>query len=201
MNLDPSRQLARLVGQLPDLHVLPPYQQALWRIRAALLRHATGVTCGHRVRVDGRFYYPAGLRLIMGTGVRIKRDVRAGWEPGRAPGASLAIGAGTEVLSETRLDCTGGIQVGERSHIGRRSSIYTHRHLLDRRETPALDAPIETAPVTIGNDVMLYSDVVVLPGVTIGDGAVVAVRAVVSDDVPPYAIVGGMPARVIRERT
>ena len=201
MNLDPSRQLARLVGQLPDLHMAPAYQRALWRIRAQLLQRAAGVMCGDGVRVDGRFYFPAGLRLRLGDGVHIKRDVRAGWEPGHAPNAELTIGAGTEVLSESRLDCTGGIQVGERSHIGRRATIYTHRHVLDRRDTPALDAPIETAPVTIGDDVMIYSEVVVLPGVTIGDGAVVAVRAVVSDDVPPYAIVGGMPARVIRERT
>ena len=201
MNLDPARQLARLFGQLPDLHVLPPYQQAIWRARAALFRRAAGVSCGNGLRLDGRFYYPAGLRLTVDDGVRIKRDVRAGWEPGHAPDAELSIGAGTEILSETRLDCTGGIHIGARSHVGRRSTIYTHRHLLDERETPALDAPIETAPVTIGDDVMLYSEVVVLPGVTIGDGAVVAVRAVVSDDVPPYAIVGGMPARVIRERT
>ena len=201
MNLDAARQLGRLVGHLPDLNVLSPYQRMLWRIRSMLLQRAGRVTCGSGVRVDGCFYYPAGLRLDIGEGVRIKRDVRAGWEPGHAPDAGLTIGAGTEVLSETRLDCTGGIQVGERSHIGRRSTIYTHRHVLDRRDTPALDAPIESAPVTIGNDVMLYSEVVVLPGVTIGDGAVVAVRAVVSDDVPPYAIVGGMPARVIRERT
>ena len=201
MNLDPARQLGRLVGQLPDLHVLPPYQRALWRLRAMLLRRAAGVTCGAGVRIDGCFYFPSGLGLRLGDGVRIKRDVRAGWEPGRLPDAALTIGAGTEVLSETRLDCTGGIAVGERSHIGRRSTIYTHRHLLDRRDVPALEAPIEPAPVTIGDDVMLYSEVVVLPGVTIGDGAVVAVRAVVSDDVPPYAVVAGMPARVVRERT
>lgn len=180
--------------------MLPPYQRLIWRIRAALLHRATDVSCGMGIRVDSRFYYPAGLKLVVGDGVRIKRDVRAGWEPGRAPNAELSIGPGTEVLSETRLDCTGGIQVGERSHIGRRSTIYTHRHVLDRRDTPVLDAPIETAPVIIGDDVMLYSEVVVLPGVTIGDGAVVAVRSVVSDDVPPYAIVAGMPARVIRER-
>ena len=47
---------------------------------------------------------------------------------------------------------------------------------------------------------MLYNEVVVLPGVTIGDGAVVAVRAVVTRDVPPYAVVAGVPARVIGSR-
>jgi virginiamycin A acetyltransferase len=57
------------------------------------------------------------------------------------------------------------------------------------------------APIAIGDDVMLYNEVVVLPGVTIGDGAVVAIRAVVTRDVPPYAKVAGIPARVIGERT
>jgi virginiamycin A acetyltransferase len=52
----------------------------------------------------------------------------------------------------------------------------------------------------IGNDVWLGYEALILPGVTIGDGAVVATRAVVTKDVPPYAIVAGNPARVVRTR-
>lgn len=54
--------------------------------------------------------------------------------------------------------------------------------------------------VVIGNDVWLASDCLILSGVSIGDGAVVAARAVVTRDIPPYAIVGGNPAKVIRYR-
>jgi acetyltransferase-like isoleucine patch superfamily enzyme len=54
--------------------------------------------------------------------------------------------------------------------------------------------------VVIGNDVWLGSQCLILSGVTIGDGAAVAARAVVTKDVPPYAIVGGNPARLIRRR-
>lgn len=53
---------------------------------------------------------------------------------------------------------------------------------------------------TIGNDVWLGANVVVLRGVTIGDGAIVAANAVVTKDVPPYTICGGIPAKVIRPR-
>ena len=58
--------------------------------------------------------------------------------------------------------------------------------------------PEETT--TVGNDVWIGCNVVVLPGVTIGDGAVVAAGSIVTKDVPPYAIVAGSPARVLRYR-
>ena len=54
--------------------------------------------------------------------------------------------------------------------------------------------------IVIGNDVWIGYEAVVLAGVTIGDGAIVAARAVVTKDVPPYTIVGGVPARPIRKR-
>jgi virginiamycin A acetyltransferase len=52
----------------------------------------------------------------------------------------------------------------------------------------------------IGNDVWLGYDALVMPGIKIGDGAIVAARAVVTKDVPPYAVVGGNPARVVKQR-
>lgn len=55
-------------------------------------------------------------------------------------------------------------------------------------------------PVTIGNDVWVGANASILSGVTIGDGAVVAAGAVVVDDIPPYAMVGGVPARIIKYR-
>ena len=200
MNGRLARQLARLAGQLPDLPQLGAYQRAVWALRAALLRRATGVTLGSNVRVDGRFYYPEGLDLQIGAHVRIKRDVRAGWEREHGPDVALVVGAGTEVLAHARLDCTGGIRIGMGSHIGRACAIYTHRHAVQRRDVPVLEAPIDIAPVEIGDDVMIYSDVVVLPGITIGDGAVVAVRSVVTADVAPYAIVAGTPAKQTGQR-
>ena len=54
--------------------------------------------------------------------------------------------------------------------------------------------------IVVGNDVWIGYEAVILAGVTIGDGAVIGARAVVTKDVPPYTIVGGVPARPIRKR-
>lgn len=55
-------------------------------------------------------------------------------------------------------------------------------------------------PIIIGNDVWIGARVVILDGVKVGDGAVIATGAIVTKDVPPYAIVGGVPAKIIKYR-
>ena len=62
------------------------------------------------------------------------------------------------------------------------------------------DAWDNKGDIVIGNDVWIGYDAVILSGVTIGDGAIIGTRAVVTKDVPPYTIVGGVPARQIRKR-
>ena len=62
------------------------------------------------------------------------------------------------------------------------------------------DAWDNKGDIVVGNDVWIGYEAVVLSGVTIGDGAIIGTRAVVTKDVPPYTIVGGVPARPIRRR-
>ena len=69
---------------------------------------------------------------------------------------------------------------------------------LDRKDVAA--AWDNKGDIVIGNDVWIGYEAVIMAGVRIGDGAVIAARAVVTRDVPPYTIVGGVPARVIRRR-
>lgn len=66
--------------------------------------------------------------------------------------------------------------------------------------TNIADAWDNKGDIIIGNDVWIGYEAVILSGVTIGDGAVIGTRAVVTKDIPPYTIVGGMPAKTIRKR-
>jgi acetyltransferase-like isoleucine patch superfamily enzyme len=58
---------------------------------------------------------------------------------------------------------------------------------------------VETAPVRIGSNVYIGFDVMVMPGVNLGDGAIVGSRSVVWDDVPPHTVVAGNPARAVKQ--
>jgi acetyltransferase-like isoleucine patch superfamily enzyme len=73
------------------------------------------------------------------------------------------------------------------------------RQMASRPSAEPIEPAEQARPIVIGNGVWIGFDSVVLPGVTIGDGAIVGARSVVTSDVPCYAIVAGNPARVIRQ--
>lgn len=89
------------------------------------------------------------------------------------------------------------------NHSMKSLSNYTFPIFFDEWELDAKDikqAWDNKGNITIGNDVWIGYEAVIMQGVTIGDGAVIATRAVVTKDVAPYTIVGGVPARPIRKR-
>lgn len=108
-------------------------------------------------------------------------------------GATLRLGHNVVINNGTIISARVGITIGEGTGIG------YHCLLMDSDHHPiAPGLPINEGPIVIGKHVWLASKVTVLQGVTIGDFAVVAAGAVVTQDVPPYAVVGGVPARVLR---
>jgi maltose O-acetyltransferase len=81
--------------------------------------------------------------------------------------------------------------------LGHEVMLMTSSHEIGSDEHRA--GPLYTAPITIKDGVWIGSRSVVLPGVTVGAGSVVAAGAIVTKDVPPHTLVGGVPARIIRE--
>lgn len=85
--------------------------------------------------------------------------------------------------------------------IGNRCALAPHVRVLSAtHDYRSLDLPDQSKSVSIGNYVWIGAGATILPGVTIGDGAVVAASSVVTDDVAPFSIVGGNPARFIKFR-
>ena len=106
--------------------------------------------------------------------------------------AILKIGTGI-MNYESVITCFNSITIGNDVYIGERTSIRdSNNHKMN------YDGYVETAPIIIGNHVWIGMNVIILPGVTIGDGAVVAAGAVVTRDVPPKSLVGGVPAKIIK---
>ena len=112
----------------------------------------------------------------------------------------MRVGDQTWIGQQCFFHSAGGISIGARVGVGPGVKILTSVHSEAGRETPVLFSPIETAPVVIEDDADLGVNSVILPGVTVGRGAIVGAGAVVTEDVPPYAVVAGVPARVLRMR-
>ncbi|WP_114045990.1 DapH/DapD/GlmU-related protein [Acidipropionibacterium virtanenii] len=110
-------------------------------------------------------------------------------------GKNIRLGERVFINSGCRFQDQGGITIGDDALVGHNTVIATLNHDLD----PESRATTVPGPVVIGNSVWIGANATILPGVTIGDGAVVAAGAVVTGDVAPRTVVGGIPARLIRE--
>lgn len=86
------------------------------------------------------------------------------------------------------------------NHFADRLSTYPFPIFLEAFGAPEPDAWPNKGGITIGHDVWIGWDATILPGVTIGHGAIIATKAVVASDVPPYAIVAGNPAKIVKYR-
>jgi acetyltransferase-like isoleucine patch superfamily enzyme len=114
----------------------------------------------------------------------------------------LIIGQTCNIGDETHITCANYIQIGDNLLTGRRCLITDNSHggiTLEELAIAPIDRDVKSkGPVIIGNNVWIGERVCILPGVHIGDGAVIAANAVVTHDVPKYSVVGGVPAKIIK---
>ena len=111
-------------------------------------------------------------------------------------GTNCFIGEGTFINHGTYLMDGARITIGAHCFIGPNLGCYTAEHALDvERRNRGLE---RARPITIGDNCWLGGDVKILPGVTIGEGAVIGAGSIVTRDIPPFVIAVGNPCRVIR---
>lgn len=147
-------------------------------------------------------------------------DVRAGLRLHLGERGDLKLGENCVLDRDATLECVGTLHVGARTIFGHHCtlaakesliigedcliaemvSIRDHDHRFDDFQVPMREQGAACAPVRIGNNVWLAARVVVVKGVSIGDGAIVGAGAVVTKDIPAGAIAVGVPARVVKMR-
>lgn len=131
--------------------------------------------------------------MLKKCGVNVNIERKSVFDENVSIGNNSGIGVNCQLL--------GPINIGNNVMMGPEVIIYTRNHRFDQIDIPMnLQGFQDYKPVSIGNDVWIGARVIILPGVNVGDGAILAAGAIVTKNVEPYTIVGGNPAKIIGHR-
>ena len=170
--------------------ILRPVRRAYWSLQGMQIGKGTTfssihVTWPHQVRI--------------GKNCRIEHDVYFHFDGIYSPGPTIVIGDDCFIGSGCEFNVTTGIEIGNKVLIASGCRFVDHNHGI-APGLPMGDQPGTAARISVENETWIGANAVILEGVSIGSGAVVAAGAVVTRPVPANAIVGGVPAKVLRYR-
>jgi len=117
-----------------------------------------------------------------------------------APAKNLIIGNDVDIALDVLMTTSGGIKIGDRALIGYRTQILSTNHNIPDDRGIIFGSGHALKPVEIHADVWIGCNCIILPGITIGEGAIVAAGSVVTKDVVAYSIVAGNPAKLLKMR-
>lgn len=146
------------------------------------------------------FFGPLKLKVLRRRGAIVGGNVRIYEGVWIEPGKGLVIGDDAVISPGVIITTAGGVQIGDRVLIGYGTKIISANHIIPTDRGSIRFSGHELKPVVIENDVWIGTQAVILPGITIGEGAVVAAGSVVTKDVESFTIVAGVPAKEIRRR-
>lgn len=142
------------------------------------------------IQLEGARRIAIGNHVYLGPGC---------WLLTHEPGGRLEIGDGTSIAGYCVLSAATSVRIGRKVLFARNVYIADHRHGFERGEVPVIEQEIaDLRPVVVEDGAWLGQNVVILPGVTVGRGAVVGANSVVRDDIPPRCVAVGAPASIVR---
>ena len=182
--LDALNTRQTITGNSPLHHVMHQTSQEALRITAEL---------------NGSYHEPERVRELLSNLIGSSVDETVTVFPPFAAdfGKNITFGKRIFINAGCKFQDQGGIVIGDDCLIGHNTVLATLNHDLD----PDKRADLHPAPIIIGRNVWIGANVTVLPGVTIGDNAVIAAASVVTRDVPANTVAVGSPARVVRNIT
>ncbi len=119
---------------------------------------------------------------------------------GGETGVGLKVGDNSSIGPYSYIGCSGYIEIGNNVMMSPRVSIYSENHNFGNPEKPMIEQGVTRSFVKIEDDCWIAANSIILAGVTVGKGSIIAAGAVVTKDVPPFCIVAGNPAQVIKSR-
>jgi acetyltransferase-like isoleucine patch superfamily enzyme len=167
------------------------------------LRFASHIRLGHGSYIDQGVYIhacPAGVTIGPRTLV-MHGSVLHVYNFRDLPHAGIWVGADSLIGEMNVIRGQGGVRIGDRVYTSPLVQIIAVNHVFDDPERPFVEQGITAEGIVIEDDVWIGSGAVITDGVRVGKGAVVAAGAVVTKDVLPHTVVGGVPARVLKDIT
>ena len=165
------------------------------------LRFANLIQLGRGCYIDENVYIhacPNGVEIGANTFV-MHGAVLHVYNFRNLPNSGIKIGRDSLIGEYTIIRGQGGVHIGDRVYTSPMTQLIAVNHMFEDPHKPFIEQGITAQGIVVEDDVWLGANVVITDGVRIGRGAVVAAGAVVTQDVPPHTIVGGVPARIIRE--
>ncbi len=140
--------------------------------------------------------------IICGDNVTIGKfsSIRPSNQYGGNIGQGLEIGNNSNIGPYSYVGCSGKITIGNNVMISPRVGLYAENHNFDQTDVPMKSQGVTTSFISIEDDCWIAANSIILAGVTIGHGSIVAAGSVVTKDVPPHSVVAGNPAMVIKSR-
>ncbi|GAB3656154.1 hypothetical protein GCM10028791_27780 [Echinicola sediminis] len=197
--------------------VAPKLLRGLW-VKLFLKSSKGMLLVGKRAKIFNKSYIVAGKNCIFEDGCEInglsKQGIHLGENVtigryamirptnnyGGPLGEGLKVGDNSSIGHLSYIGCSGYIEIGNNVMMSPRVSIYSENHNFEHTDLPMKDQGVTRSFVRIEDDCWIASNSIILAGVTIGKGAVIAAGSVVTKDVAPYSIVGGNPAKLIKFR-
>jgi acetyltransferase-like isoleucine patch superfamily enzyme len=167
------------------------------------LRFASRIKLGNGSYLDQGVYIhacPGGVEIGEGTYV-MHGSVLHVYNFRGLPNSGIWIGKNSLIGEMNVIRGQGGVHIGDRVYTSPMCQLIAVNHIFDDPARPFVEQGITAEGIVIEDDVWIGSGAVILDGVRVGKGAVVAAGAVVNKDVPPHVVVGGVPARVLKEIT